>query len=280
MTNRSKYRGIVASALLVLLLTSCGEPRDEASREVTSQPAEPAAFFDLVRHSNEGFDRATPVYETVGEAMPNRTFVIDGGPPHSIADLYVVGPVESVDAGVGLLWEFDEDGENERRIAVEFGDDRAVVNTVHVTVRPTRVITDGLIEEPDGPVTFGLAFSDPIDLEEISAELRSYEAIAALLYEPSPFDYVPGLWGVLEDGAMVGVVSNDGLTVDFRSRPPTPTKEERDHALDPEHDPTDHTHPPHDERTTEVRIEELEVPRSEGTIFVATDPEGGWMRQS
>ena len=200
-------RAFTVSAVVMLIAISCGSSADSELAAVDGEQS----VMGLIRASNVGFDRATPVYESVAEAMPNRTFIIDDGPQHAIADLFVAGPVLRVTEGVGLNWTFDERENTEQRIVLPFGDPEAIINTVHVTVRADSRVTDGLVADPGDEVTFGLAFSGLFSLMAMREELVDHPGVAVLLYEPSPFDYAEGLWGVLEDGGLLGVVNDKGM---------------------------------------------------------------------
>ena len=251
--------------LLVLLASAAALVASSCSAAEGGDDIE-LSVWELIRDSNEGFDRAEPIYQTVAEAMPNRLFSIDGAEPHAVADLFVAGPVVRVEEGVGLNWTVDEETNTEYRHVLPFNDPSATVNTVHVTVKADRVITDGLVPAPHEEVTFGLSFPGRFKLESLREELLAEPALAVLLYEPSPFDYEPGLWGVLEDGGLVGTVDADGL-VTFPAR--TVGLPGDTHGDEPEQD----SQLPHAEP-----LADLERTPDGGPISVSSNSEGGWTR--
>ena len=189
----------VALAVLVLGACSADKP-DSTALSVAEQIQQRSA------------SRSQPLYSTFDEAMPNINYVIDGSVETKASDLYIRGTVIAVDPGKSFRWELDDSGENEQRFEIDYNAEGAMVSTVHLTVRPNRIITGDHTSSPSGDVVIALALNSPLDVPAVKKEFIDYGTIAAVLLDDSPvFDYQDNLWAILEDGALFAVVNDEGI---------------------------------------------------------------------
>jgi hypothetical protein len=154
--------------------------------------------------------RAQSLYTSFAEAMPTVSYVIDGSAPVTASDLYVRGAVTDVVAGSSFLWQVDVNGENEERVELKFNEEGAMISTVHLTIRPDVVITAGRNEQPT-EVVVGLALEAPADPVAVAEEFKRYGNVALVLHKSPVFDYEPSAWTILEDGALLATVGDDGV---------------------------------------------------------------------
>lgn len=177
----------------------------------------PASVFEQLAQRGATASSDGRVYDSLLGAMPQVQYSVDGGPPVSLADGYVVGRVDRVEAGRSFRWPgIDSEGETETTFVLDFNADDAQISTVHVTMMIERSIV-----APDLPqsrasaldagneVTFVLGLDSPADPSAIEAELKEAGTLAVLLNDSFVLDYDPSLWGVLEDGAVLGTVDGD-----------------------------------------------------------------------
>lgn len=161
------------------------------------------SVFDALDSGGEG------VSMTIPDGVDSFASLIQD--PHG-ADAVVVGTVVEVDIGKGFRWELDSEGE-EVRIEEPFNGPDAWVSTVHVTLAVQEVIyaasgQPGL--DSLSTVTFGLSFNSPVEDEAFVEELTDLGELVVFLHESPVYDYQPGLWGVMMDGRLLGVVDEEG----------------------------------------------------------------------
>lgn len=176
-------------------------------------------------HGSASHERA---YSNVLEVLPNATLRAGDRDYRSISELVVLGVVAEVQPGISRAWlEFDPETGEERETTIDlpFNDPTAQATTVHLVFQITEVIG---IDESEVPlvtagqeVSVGLALGSHVDLERVSDDFSDLGEIVLFLTDDGlVFDYQPGLWQILEDGAFIGVIDRkDRLT--FPAMDPT-----------------------------------------------------------
>lgn len=166
-------------------------------------------------HGSASYERD---YSNVLEVLPNATLRASDRDYRSISELVVLGKVAEVQPGVSRAWlEVDPETGEEREtmIALPFNDPTAQSTTVHLVFQITEVIG---IDESEVPlvtagqeVSVGLALGPQVDLEQVSGDFSDLGEIVLFLTDDTRvFDYQPGLWKILEDGAFIGVIDRKG----------------------------------------------------------------------
>ena len=149
-------------------------------------------------------------FDVIGEGQSNGSYELG---PSKFVDyldgsgegqpLVVEGTITSVEDGVGMMWTLDEQGENERRTILPFGDDSSMVESAHLVVDVDRF----LAEPEDNPVTAGqVRFGITVDNADDVAALRSGlvdQSVVLFLRRDAVFDYEEDLFGVVLDGALL-----------------------------------------------------------------------------
>ncbi|MGI8514251.1 MAG: hypothetical protein ACR2NT_03760 [Acidimicrobiia bacterium] len=139
--------------------------------------------------------------------MPNVIFVGPEGERDSVSDAVVVGSIVDVTPGVSFSW--DEVGTT--RTELPFNDGKAMISTVHVTLKVDQQVAVSPGIELPANITFGLSLGPPVDVQAATAELKALGTVVVFLFEDSQvFDYDKSLYAVVEDGAFLGVVGPDG----------------------------------------------------------------------
>lgn len=117
--------------------------------------------------------------------------------------LVVEGTITSVEDGVGMMWTLDDQGENEQRTILPFGDNSSMVESAHLVVDIDSVLAapeDNAIT--DGQVRFGITVDDAGDVAALRSGLVD-QSVVLFLRRNAVFDYEEDLFGVVLDGAML-----------------------------------------------------------------------------
>lgn len=157
---------------MTILLGSCGSDSDSA--------------FDVL-----GARLGTADYE-IGQTLPQLL-----GDPDSQMTV-IQGTVTAVNPGIGMSWTFDDD--TEQRHLTIFGEQQAMVHTVHVTITIDRSLT-GMSNNP-AEVRFGLVIDEPEQFDKLQEGLTG-EQFVAFLAKSELWDYEADLYGVMFDGALL-----------------------------------------------------------------------------
>ena len=166
-------------------------------------------MFETIEARAEGVVRLASAYESFEEAMPNARWVVNGE-ERTWSDVFVVGRVESVEAGRSFAWVEDDETDSIEKIELPFGDEKAEASTIHVTVAADQIVAADNVTVGQ-QVTFGIAVGPGTDVGDVRAEFEEYGTVAALLVNSAVFDYEDGLFGILEGGAFLGTVTDDGI---------------------------------------------------------------------
>lgn len=180
------------------------------------------ALFESLAQRAEGTSR-TRLYDSWQTLLAAASC---GEPGEDGVDVAVEGRVLDVVAGAGLLWKFDENGENSQKIQVAFDDPSAEVKTVHFALQVDRVIGKSLEISSGDQVKVGLAVSPDVSIEQARKDLESASPAIYFLETSPVFDYAMGLRAVSEDGMLIAVPDKDGqlsfpaLSTEDRIQPP------------------------------------------------------------
>ncbi len=124
-------------------------------------------------------------------------------------ELVVVGEITEVNRGASFSWDVDDTTDTVIKTQYPFGDDRAMVHTVHLTVAVSEVIAPPS-EENIGTTTVGLVFDSGIGFDAVNNDYSDLGTVVLFLSQSAVFDYEPGIYGIFEGGALMGVLKNDG----------------------------------------------------------------------
>ena len=123
-------------------------------------------------------------------------------------ELVVLGTITGVNRGASFSWDADDAG-NETTTQYPFGDGRAMGHTVHLTVAVSEVVAPPT-EESMETITVGLVFDSNISFDTIQNDYSTLGTIVFFLKQSPIFDYKPGTYAIIEDGALMGVLKSDG----------------------------------------------------------------------
>lgn len=187
-------RWIVAPVALMSLTLACGSS------------AGPGDAIADIRSRSENSSVERP-WDSVSGLVDFITEQHEAGTEYGIV---VSGTISSVEKGAGFAWEITADGE--RRIQLPYGDEEAMINTVHLTI-----VVDELLAPPrekrETAFTVGLAFDPEIPFEAVVADMTGLGEVVVFMEGSPVFDYQPGLFGIIGDGQMIGDVKSDGRVV-------------------------------------------------------------------
>ncbi len=82
-------------------------------------------------------------------------------------------------------------------------------HTVHLTVAVSEVVAPPT-EESMETITVGLVFDSNISFDTIQNDYSTLGTIVFFLKQSPIFDYKPGTYAIIEDGALMGVLKSDG----------------------------------------------------------------------
>ena len=120
------------------------------------------------------------------------------------------GGVTSVTPGVSTSYALTEDG-NETTV-LDFGDERADVDTYHLTVEVRDVIAHGPSVAVGATVQVGIALPPDIDPDEVVSDYERVDDAVFFVQESPVFDYDPALLAITEDGTFMGLVDDTTVT--------------------------------------------------------------------
>jgi len=183
-----------AAAAAWLLLSACGSG------------ATGGEAFGSLRGGNDSASRER-VYDSWTDLVAMSS---TGKPREDAVAAAIVGEVADVKEGRSFLWGLDAEGE-EKRVETEFGADRAMISTYHLTVNVSSVIgADSDSVQPGSTVTIGIAVDPDVSLGEMTKDFGDIERAVFFLQQSPVFDYEDGLYAIVEDGALMAVPDKDG----------------------------------------------------------------------
>jgi len=181
---------ILVISFSILLLTSCGSPDGEA-----------------LNHIAHRADSASRV-RTYSSLTELRDLVIERKASGVGEELVVLGTITGISRGASFSWNADDAG-NETTTQYPFGDDRAMGHTVHLTVAVSEVVAPPTKENLE-TITVGLVFDSNIGFDTIQNDYSTLGTIVFFLKQSPIFDYKPGTYAIIEDGALMGLLKGDG----------------------------------------------------------------------
>lgn len=210
MSGASRLRLILASCVVVA--SACGS--DAARAREPSQVDLRATVEHLSGRADMG-DRLLP-YASFEEILPNVSYRYDDEEPFRFSESLLVGEVVGAAPGRGRKQAADE-RESPDGVVTEFRDPAAVSRTLHLEVAVHRVLAGP--ELPRKVVRVGLAIGANVDPDVVVRGLRALGTIALPLTKSSPvFSYDTDLYSIVQDGALVVSVGEDG-TLDLPFKP-------------------------------------------------------------
>lgn len=186
-TTLRGLRGRVA-LLLLLPLFACATETATPDRR----------FIQGMRAWIEAPTRVEPFYRHIEDLLPNRRYLReDGSALRALSFRVVAGEFVGAKRGSGFL------GTGKQ---VRYGDKDAVWNTVHADFRVDEYIAGR------GPkhVMVGWPPSDGTDLGKTRAGLMSLGKAVLFLTSSAVYDYDKDVHAIVEDGAFLATVTNDG----------------------------------------------------------------------
>lgn len=184
-------------AVAAVLLTACGS-------EVESG----LAFADVTEFSEAGsaqypYDSFESLTRLVSERAES-----DGGM------MIITGRITAVDPGASFTWAVEDeeaDARGEQRTQLKYGDKESWIDTIHLQVE-----VDSHIAGPKAPATLtvGVAMNPGIGIDAARKDYGSLDSLVFFLRKSPVFDYEPELWGVIQDGSLMGELDESG-TITF-----------------------------------------------------------------
>ncbi len=188
--TKARTKLLLVLVLGILLPASCGSDGE--------------ALEHIANRADSG-SRVRP-YSSVTEL---RDLVIERKESGVGNELVVVGEITEVQRGASFSWDVDDTTDTVVKTQYPFGDDRAMVHTIHLTVAVSEVIAPPS-EENIGTITVGLAVDSGIGFDAVENDYSDLGTVVLFLTQSAVFDYEPGIYGIFEGGALMGVLKNDG----------------------------------------------------------------------
>lgn len=203
-------RVIVAVIATMLSMTGCAASSTESHE--SDAPYRPGtSYVGLQLRQRAALTNVTRYHQDVEQLLGNTLFQINGGPAQALTDAVLVGEITSVAPGLG----FAIDGADAPSgTPVDFDDPAALWRTVHVDVEIDEVLTGDL--RVGSTITVGFAFGSMSSYEDVAEDLRAMPNVLLFVDGDSAmFDYDQNIFAVVEDGAMLGVVSGADESITF-----------------------------------------------------------------
>lgn len=142
-------------------------------------------------------------HRSLVELLPNTKFQVGRLAPRALAESVVVGRFVSVDRGRA---HFTPGDEAPRTSEEEFEDRRVMWRTVHGELEVEQTIAGQKLDR----VTVGLSFLAAPSFRVIERCLPNFGRVLLFLRKSGAFDYDPNVYGTVDDGSLLGLVSDDG----------------------------------------------------------------------
>ena len=187
--TKARIKLLLILVLGILLPASCGSDGEA---------------LEHIAHRADSASRVRP-YSSVTELRDLITERKESGIGN---ELVVVGEITEVQRGASFSWDVDDLG-REVTTQYPFGDDRAMGHTIHLTVAVSEVIappSEVSIER----ITVGLVIGSGIGFDAVENDYSDLGTVVLFLTQSAVFDYEPGIYGIFEGGALMGVLKNDG----------------------------------------------------------------------
>lgn len=193
--------------VVVALTTACGESatgNDECPPDAACAPDQSARIdvLEEMRGRAEAGSSVRP-FDSLTETLGNVEYSIAGGPAAPLTEAVVVGVVTDVAPGRAFS---DEKPGSPDGVGVDFDDPDAIWRSVHALVEVETVISG----EAGRVAEVGFAFDPRVPLQEIRAELVGMGSMLLFLNRSPVFDYDAGAYGTVSDGALLGLVDQQG----------------------------------------------------------------------
>lgn len=195
--NMKAVRITLVSALAVAA-TACGDATDSGTGS--------ALDHQVQRSSSDSFERP---WSNVDELV---SFVEANHDREGFGGMQAVsGRFTDVAPGIGMNWE--ESADSDQMIVLKYGDPEAVVESVHFTFEISQRLAPHA-SRAASEVTVGVTFDAGFDFEQIEKDYVGLGEVVLFLEQSPVFAYQPGVYGILDNGLMVGTIDEqDG--VDF-----------------------------------------------------------------
>lgn len=201
-----------AVAALAMAFGSPDRPavdRNESAHAGTGTRGEARRVIDehVSARSELGFRLPGPV-DTLGEALPRMVYRTSYGEFRG-SEALLVGEVSSVSPGRAFY--LDTTAQPEIETEIPWDDPRAEWRTFHLTVR----VHETLGRAPGSPLigselVVGVATSSATDMGELAAAYTSAGRMVWPLIHSPVFDYDPTVLGIVNDGAFLTFVNDNG----------------------------------------------------------------------
>jgi hypothetical protein len=195
-TTLNQLRKVVYLSVGVAMMAACSSPGSESGQ---------VDMAENLRQRNDIATRSAPLYQSVREALPDQSYLLDGRDVRA-SEVFVAGTVVSVEAARSFLWELEDDVET--RVEVKNDDPRRQVTTYHMLVSVEKSVVAPLVDPPKGEVVVGIATS--AGSSSIKVDSLVGQRVAVVLAHSAVFDYDPQVFSILQDGGLLGLVSDTG----------------------------------------------------------------------
>ncbi|MGH9156714.1 MAG: hypothetical protein ACRD1K_12960 [Acidimicrobiales bacterium] len=131
-------------------------------------------------------------------------FRVDSKPARSLAEAVVLGTISKVEPGKGFVVDAVDSPSGQ---VVDFADPKALWRSFHLIVSVRESL--GGISVPD-TVRVGIAFDGASDVKAVEQGLMALGDVLLFLERSPVFAYDPGLYGIVEDGALLATLDARG----------------------------------------------------------------------
>lgn len=185
---------IVALASVVIL-SGCGtaaDPENASRRDVIAALSARHAGASVIQPFN-----------SLTELLANTHYQVGDASPRPLTEAVIVGRVTDVHPGRAFRVEGDDAPDG---IATDFDNPDALWRTVHASVAVESVISGAA----DEVILVGFAFDPTLPLDDIEKQMIGFEQLLMFLNKSPVFDYDPDVYGTVFDGALVGLIDDEG----------------------------------------------------------------------
>lgn len=186
-------RILVLLAALTTSLAACGA-------EAQLGPA--TDVLTEMRGRQEGAASVRP-FDSLADLLDNTHYQMGEAPARPLTEAVIVGQVTDVQPGRAFTDETDDAPDGTE---TDFGDPDAIWRSVHVSIKVETVVSGAVVE----PVVVGFAFDPRLSVEDIRAQFVGFGSVLLFLNRSPVFDYDPEVYGTVLDGALLGVVDDEG----------------------------------------------------------------------
>ncbi len=198
-------RAVICFVASLCLCTACASGSNTAAPLPLPVDDSGAYVFDELAARADMVSRAR-FYADITELLDNVLFQVGDQDPQTITQAVVLGRITAVTPGKAFS---AEDQSADHEVEVPYNDPDASWRSMHVVVAVEEAISGsvgGLTS-----ITVGFAFGARTTVDRALPSFLSMGRVLLFLTAGDVFSYDPELFGVVEDGALLGLVDPSGV---------------------------------------------------------------------